>query len=99
MSTNIFLHKYSVHVPSIARARVLPTFILRRPMIYLDYHNGRDMEIVYPFGKWDEAKKDFTNLQSEIRKCQTALANVEKNMSIYQPHLEAKSSDLENDMK
>jgi len=71
---NLFLHRYTVHVPSIARARIIPTPILRRPMIYMDCHNGRDQAIIYPFGAWDKAKKDFEALDFEMYRCQKALS-------------------------
>jgi hypothetical protein len=76
MSINVFLHRYTVHVPSVARARILPTVFLRKPMIYIDCHNGRDQEIVYPFGAWDKAKKDFESLEHEMNRCQAALADL-----------------------
>lgn len=76
MSFNIFLHRYTVHVPSVARARILPTFILRRPMIYIDCYNGRDQEIIYPFRAWDKAKEDFESLERAMNRCQNALSAV-----------------------
>lgn len=76
MSINVFLHRYTVHVPSIARARVLPTAFLRRPMIYINCHNGHDMTIPYPIGTWDQAKKDFDDLQLQMNRCQKALSTV-----------------------
>lgn len=81
MSINVFLHRYTVHVPSVARARILPTVFLRKPMIYIDCHNGRDQEIVYPFGAWDKAKKDFESLEREINRCQRALADLHTKVS------------------
>ncbi len=90
---NLILNKYSVHIPSIARARLLPTFFLRRPQIYIDCHNGRDAEINYPLGGWDDAKRDFNLLQSEMTRVQTLLAskNVKNSSDL--------DSDSENDMK
>jgi hypothetical protein len=72
-SINMILNKYSVHVPSIARARIMPTFILRRPLIYIDCYNGRDMEIKYPYSAWEEATKDFKALQTEMTRVQKVL--------------------------
>jgi hypothetical protein len=82
MSINVFLHRYTVHVPSVARARILPTVFLRKPMIYIDCHNGRDQEIVYPFGAWDKAKKDFESLEHEMNRCQTALADLHRKTAL-----------------
>ncbi len=92
MSVNVFLHRYTVHVPSIARARILPTIFLRRPLIYIDCHNGRDMEIVYPFRSWDKAKKDFDMLQVEMNRCQAALSTLQP-----QPTLASKKSVEDSD--
>ena len=91
MSLNIFLHKYTVHVPSVARARILPTTVLRRPMIYIDCYNGYDQEIVYPFGSWDRAKNDFDVLQHQMNRCQRALSDLQT------PTLPAKSEDSNED--
>ncbi len=74
-SINMILNRYSVHVPSIARARIMPTVFLRRPLIYIDCHNGRDMEIKYPVGAWDDAKKDYETLQTEMARVQKVLAS------------------------
>jgi hypothetical protein len=71
---NLFLYRYTVHIPSIARARIIPTSILRRPMIYIDCHNGHEKAIIYPFGAWDTAKKDFEALDFEMYRCQKALS-------------------------
>lgn len=76
MSVNVFLHRYTVHVPSVARARILPTVFLRRPMIYIDCHNGRDQEIIYPFQAWDKAKKDFEMLETQMNRCQQVLSSL-----------------------
>jgi hypothetical protein len=82
MSTvNLILNRYSVHVPSIARARIMPTVFLRRPLIYIDCHNGRDMEIKYPIGAWDDAKKDYETLQTEMTRVQKVLASIPVNDS------------------
>ncbi len=72
-SVNMILNRWSVHVPSVARARIMPTFFLRRPLIYIDCHNGRDMEIKYPIGGWEVAAKDFQALQSEMTRVQKVL--------------------------
>ena len=95
MSVNFFLHRYTVHVPSIARARILPTAFLRRPMIYIDCYNGRDQEIVYPIGSWDKAKTDYEGLQTEMHRCQAALATMNPNAS---PVVKAKSKDSDSDL-
>lgn len=101
MSVNVFLHRYTVHVPSVARARILPTVILRRPMIYIDCYNGRDQEVVYPFGAWDKAKKDFETLEEQMRKCNMALAKVSpvKMSNVQSSNQYSDSDDESNDMK
>ena len=70
------LAQYSVHVPSIARARILPTFFLRRPQIYIQYFNGSDAKVNYPFGNWSTAQKDFERLLKSMDRCQEALSSV-----------------------
>lgn len=94
MSVNFFLHRYTVHVPSIARARILPTFVLRRPMIYIDCHNGRDQEIIYPIGSWDKAKKEYEELQVRMQLCQNALATINPTSV---PVVKQKDSDSDSD--
>jgi hypothetical protein len=76
MSQIIHLRKWSVHCPSVARARILPTFFLRRPLIYIQGHNGRDLEVVYMPREWDKAQQDFEKLQQSIQACQKALEAV-----------------------
>ena len=94
MSVNVFLYRYTVHVPSVARARILPTAFLRRPMIYIDCHNGRDQEIIYPFSSWDKARKDFEMLEREMNRCQTALSTLVP-MNVPVVSKPQKQSDLE----
>lgn len=96
MSVNFFLHRYTVHVPSIARARILPTVFLRRPMIYIDCHNGRDQEIVYPIGSWDKAKKEYQELQEQMHRCQAALSGLTPPVAAV-PVVKAKGSDSDSD--
>ena len=76
MSQIIRLRKWSVHVPSVARARLLPTLCLRRPQIFLCGHNGQELEITYSLSEWDKAQEDFTKLQTSIVLCQKALESV-----------------------
>lgn len=76
MSQIIRLGKWSVHVPSIARARILPTVYLRRPQIYIEGHNGRMMEINYRRSEWNTAQQDFVKLQQSMVACQKALESV-----------------------
>lgn len=76
MSQIIRLRKWSVHVPSVARARILPTLYLRRPQIFLDCHNGRELEVNYYPSEWDRAQEDFTKLQKAMIACQKALESV-----------------------
>jgi hypothetical protein len=45
-------------------------------MIYIDCHNGRDHEIVYPIGAWDKAKKEYDELQMQMHRCQKALSTI-----------------------
>ncbi len=97
MSVNLFLHRYSVHVPSVARARLLPTVFLRRPMIYMDCHNGRDQEIIYPFGAWDKAKKDFEMLECQMNRCQKALSSIPP-VKLAVPTIHDSESDSDSDM-
>jgi hypothetical protein len=94
MSVNLFLHRYTVHVPSIARARVLPTIFLRRPMIYINCHNGHDMTIPYPIGSWDQAKKDFEALQLQMHRCQKALSTVSPPVNVDSESDSNSDSDL-----
>jgi hypothetical protein len=72
------LRNYSVHVPSIARARILPTFFLRRPILYMEGYHGEPLQVVYPFTSWTEAKKDYKNLLDAMNTCSRALENVPK---------------------
>lgn len=76
MSQIIRLRNWSIHTPSVARARIMPTLMTRRPMIYLQGHNGRDLEIVYSFKEWDRAQKDYEKLAHSIQMCQKALEQV-----------------------
>ncbi len=76
MSQIIRLRRWSVHVPSVARARILPTLYLQRPQIYIEGHNGRIMEINYRLGEWGKAQQDFVNLQQSMVRCQKALESV-----------------------
>lgn len=67
-------------------------------MIYIDCYNGRDQEVIYPFGAWDKAKKDFDILEEQMRKCNLALAKVPPvKMSKFQPHLVASNQDSDTD--
>ncbi len=72
------LRNYSIHVPSFARARLLPTFFLRRPQIYLEGYQGYSVEVNYPISSWDTAKKDYKKLLDAMDSCNQALATVPK---------------------
>jgi len=76
MSQIIRLRRWSVHVPSVARARILPTLYLQRPQIYIEGHNGRIMEINYRRSEWEKARQDFVKLQQSMVLCQKALESV-----------------------
>ncbi len=76
MSQTILLRNWSIHVPSVARTRILPTFFLRRPLIYVEGYNGRNLEVIYMPGEWIRAQKDFEKLQRSIQACQKALESV-----------------------
>ncbi len=98
---NLILNKYSVHVPSIARARLFPTPFLRRPLIYIHCHNGHDLEIKYPISGWEDAKKDFGLLQSEMMRVQTVLSPLVRRASAIDDSDSDSDSDRNtaNDMK
>ena len=76
MSQIIRLRKWSVHVPSVARARICPTLYLRRPQIFICGHNGRELEVNYAPSEWDKAHEDFAKLQKAMVACQKALESV-----------------------
>lgn len=76
MAQFINLCKYSLHVPSVARAHILPTPFLRRPQIYVEYFNGSSFQVNYPLGVWATAQKDYENLLYSIQACQAALNSV-----------------------
>ncbi len=78
MTQFIMLRKYSIHVPSFARARLLPTFFTRRPQIYLEGYQGYCVEVIYPIGNWDTAKKDYKKLLDAMESCNKALEVVPK---------------------
>ncbi len=78
MTQFIMLRNYSIHVPSFARARLLPTFFLRRPIIYLEGYQGYSLEVAYPFANWDTAKKDYKKLLDAMDSCTQALGTVPK---------------------
>jgi hypothetical protein len=88
----MILNRYSVHVPSVARARILPTLFLRRPLIYIEGHNGRELEVIYPRTKWEEATKDFQELQAEMARVQKVLSTLPDKVANSDPK-------VENDMK
>lgn len=90
----MILNRYSVHVPSVARARILPTFFLRRPLIFIDCYNGREMEIKYPIGAWDKATQDFQALELEMSRVQKLLG-----ISAADILNSTSDSDSENEMK
>ena len=88
MSRFLVIRKNSIHVPSIARARLLPTPFLRRPMIYMEGHSGEAWHVSwprYPFRmvEWQEAEQEFRKLQTAMEACSKALEVV--------PRLEEKS--------
>ncbi len=78
MTQFIMLRNYSIHVPSFARARLLPTFFLRRPQIYLEGYQGYAVEVNYPISSWDTAKKDYKKLLDAMDSCNQALGTVPK---------------------
>lgn len=70
------LRNYSIHVPSFSRARLLPTFFLRRPLIYLEGYQGYSVEVIYPIASWDTAKKDYQRLLEAMKECNNALDTI-----------------------
>ena len=76
MSQFIQISKYSLHVPSIANVRLMPSVFLRRPWIYMNLHCGRSFDILYWPGEWSQARKDFDRLQNSMKVCQHALSTV-----------------------
>jgi hypothetical protein len=55
---------------------MLPTFFLRRPLIFVEGHNGRELEIIYRPSEWEQAATDFAKLNNAIAVCQKALQSV-----------------------
>ena len=76
MSQYIQISKYSLHVPSIANVRLMPSVFLRRPWIDMNLHCGRSFDILYWPGEWSQARKDFDRLQNSMKVCQQALSTV-----------------------
>ena len=72
MSQLIHLRNWTIHVPSVAYARLIPSPFLRRPMIVVEGHHF-SREYYYRPGEWDRAKKEFYDLQGSIKKCQEVL--------------------------
>ena len=89
MTQFIMLRNYSIHVPSFARARLLPSFFTRRPQIFLESYQGYSIDIHYPFASWDTAKKDYKKLMDAMERCNKALEVVPKF------HLEEKPKSVE----
>lgn len=78
MTQFIMLRNYSIHVPSFARARLLPTPFLRRPQICLEGYQGYSVEVIYPISSWDTAKTDYKKLLDAMDSCNEALGTVPK---------------------
>lgn len=82
MSQLIHLRNWTIHVPSVAYARLVPSPFLRRPMILVEGHHF-SREYYYRFSEWDRAKKEFYDLQSSIKKCQEVLNEEVDRMPCY----------------
>lgn len=91
MSQIIRIRNWSIHVPSVARARIVPTFLLRRPLIYMEGYHGQTMEASYLPSEWERAHEDFVRLQHSMAACRKALEHV----PAVQPFYSSKDTKME----
>jgi hypothetical protein len=76
MSQILRIKNLFIHVPSIARIRILHSPLLHTPQVYLQNHTGEPTLITYRRSEWTTAIQDYKRLHSAVTTCQTALSSV-----------------------
>lgn len=68
----------AVHVPSVAQIRLWKTFILRRPVLTIYYHNGLERDVFYPpfLQSWETMIQDATRITYTMDTFRTALGHI-----------------------
>jgi hypothetical protein len=76
MSQILRIQNRIVHVPSLARVRLVESTILKRPMVIVQYEDADQVNFSYGRRKWEEATKDYKRLTTSMELCRQALKSI-----------------------
>lgn len=76
MSQILRIQNRIVHVPSLARVRLVESTILKRPMVVVQYEDADQVNFTYGRRSWEEATKDYKRLTTSMELCRNALKSI-----------------------
>ena len=76
MSQILRIQNRIVHVPSLARVRLVESTMLKRPMVVVQYEDADQVNFTYGRRNWEEATKDYKRLTTSMELCRTALKSI-----------------------
>jgi hypothetical protein len=76
MSQILRIQNRIVHVPSVARARLVESPIMKRPMVVVQYEDADQINFSYGRRHWDAATKDYKRLLTSMELCREALKSI-----------------------
>jgi hypothetical protein len=76
MSQILRIQNRIVHVPSLARVRLVESPFLKRPMVVVQYEDADQVNFTYGRRHWDQATKDYKRLITSMELCREALKSI-----------------------